>query len=302
MKTTNQLERLPTRASLAVESMGYLVPRWHFDGVVHSVHARACNIAFGKSLLTLVAHGVGEGPTTLLLDRDCAIDLRTCFSVGDAVVRHGTLLRSCGADAELGWATEWNPAARPIFAEASQVVANLRSARARLGARPGCQASIVHREGRAACARLEQACRVCDFEMASAEVARLIGWGEGLTPAGDDFLVGLMGGLDALAATSAVRRIFLTRLSAAISARAGLTTPIAAHYLGLAARGHFIAQLHQLRDALLSANEVTSLHGSVDKVLALGATSGADLVAGLLSGVSASLDAPLPPERVGRDD
>ncbi len=282
------------KAALAVESIGYLVPRSRFDGVVQSVYACACNIAYGRSLLTLLTPGVAEGPTALLLGRDCAIDLRTCFRVGDAVVRRGGRLRSRGTDVDLSRATGWKPGARPIFAEASQVLANLRFARARLVARPRSQTSILHREGRAACAGLEQACRACDFKAALPEATRLIGWGEGLTPAGDDFLVGLMSGLDVLAATSSIRTNFLRRLSAAISAQVATTTPIAAHHLRLAANGHFTADLHRLRDALLSANDVTSLQQSVDDTLALGATSGADLVAGLLSGVFAWLDPPLP--------
>jgi hypothetical protein len=282
------------KAALAVQSIGYLVPQSHFDGVVQSVYACACNISYGRSLLTLIAPGVAEGPTALLLGRDCAIDLRTCFRVGDAVVRHGGRMRSRGTEVDLTRATGWMPRARPIFARASQVLANLRFARARLVARPRYQTSILHREGHAACAGLEEACRACDFESALPEATRLIGWGEGLTPAGDDFLVGLMSGLDALAATSSIRRNFLRRLSAAISARAAMTTPIAAHYLGLAASGHFTADLHRLRDALLSASEVASLQQPVDDTLALGATSGGDLVAGLLSGVFAWLDSPLP--------
>ena len=42
------------------------------------------------------------------------------------------------------------------------------------------------------CARVEQACRDGHFERALLDAVRLIGWGEGLTPAGDDFLVGLL--------------------------------------------------------------------------------------------------------------
>jgi hypothetical protein len=237
--------------------------------------------------LTLTVCGAAEGPTALRLDSDCAIDLRACFRVGDAVVRRGRRLRSCGADIDLARAVRWNPATRPMSAGAQRVLANLRIARAKLAARPRSQTSILSREARAACASLENACRACDLEAALPEASRLIGWGEGLTPAGDDFLVGLMSGLDAFVAASEVRPSFLRRLCAAIATRADLTTPIAAHYLRLATRGHFTGDLHRVRDAVLSANEPAPLEQALDDALALGATSGSDLVTGLLSGVCA---------------
>ena len=45
---------------------------------------------------------------------------------------------------------------------------------------------------------LRDACRALDRERAARRIERLVGWGEGLTPAGDDFLIGLLAGLDAL--------------------------------------------------------------------------------------------------------
>src|SRR6184192_2040444 len=68
---------------LGVQRIGYLVPTPSFDGTVQSVYARACNIASGRSLLTLVAPGIADGPTVLVLAGDRAIDLRTCFTAGD---------------------------------------------------------------------------------------------------------------------------------------------------------------------------------------------------------------------------
>jgi len=293
MSATSHSEQWVAKTSLAAQSIGYLVPRSRFDGVVQSVYAGACNIAYDKSLFTLMAPGCADGPATLRLDRDCTFDLRTCFRVGDAVVGCGASLRSRRADVDLSHAIDWKPETRPALAGVTQVAANLGIARERLAARYRCRPSILHREAWAACAMLEQACRTCELETASDGATRLVGWGEGSTPAGDDFLVGLMGGLHALAGSCAVRRDFLTRLSARIETDAGRTVPIAAHYLRLAARGHFTADVLELRNALLSANGAAPLQRSLDEVLALGASSGADLVAGFLSGIGAWLDPPL---------
>jgi hypothetical protein len=281
------------------KSVGYLVSGLPADGIVRSVHARACNISCGESLLTLLDSDAADGPTTLLLDSRGAIDLRACFRVGDAVLQREGRLRSPRVEVDLSRATEWRPDPMQAPAEPWQVLANLRVAAARLAARPRCRASVIHREGRAVCARLEQACRGCDFEAALPEATRLIGWGEGLTPAGDDFLVGLMAGLDALSGRSDARREFLSRLGVAIVLRLDRTTPLAAHYLRLAAQGHFGAGMHRLRNVLVSANEVAPLERFVDDTLAVGATSGADLLAGLLSGIFAWLEHPLPARAAG---
>ena len=282
MMTTGAVE-------LRVRRIGYLVPGPSFVGTVHSVYARACNVASGGSLLTLVAPGIADGPTALVLGGDRVVDLRTCFQVRDHVVRRGSRLVTAGANIDLAGAVSWQPDATPVIADPAQVTANLRAAAARRAARLDHNKSVLHREGRAVCARVAQACRDCRVDIALHEAARLIGWGEGLTPAGDDFLVGMLAGLDALTTGFAVRERFRTHLSAGLMAHADRTTEIAAHYLRLAAGGHFSADLHRLRNALLSSGDIARVGQLADDALAAGATSGSDQVAGLLAGISAWL-------------
>jgi hypothetical protein len=229
----------------------------------------------------------GDGPTTLVLDR--VVDLRTCFDAGERVERHGDRLVTRRADVELADATHWRPEPLPAIGDPAQIAANLRIASARLAARLTRHASVIHREGRAACARLENACRELDADSALRNAIGLVGWGEGLTPAGDDFLVGVLAGLDALATGSPVRTAFLARIGNEIIAHADRTTDVAAHYLRLAAEGHFSGDLNRLRNALLSWDGVAHVGQLADDALAAGATSGSDLVAGLLAGVSAWL-------------
>jgi Protein of unknown function (DUF2877) len=274
---------------LLVRRIGYLVPGLSFVGTVQSVYARACNIASHGLLLTLVAPGISDGPTVLVLGGDRVADLRTCFRVRDRVVRRNGRLTSPGADVDLAHAASWHPDSEPVIADLAQVTANHRIAAARLAARLDRNASVIHCDGRVVCARVEQACRDGHFERALLDAVRLIGWGEGLTPAGDDFLVGLLAGLDALAKGSAIRAAFLTGFRAGLAAHADRTTEIAAHYLRLAAGSHFGADLRRLRNALLSSSDVARVGHLADDALAVGATSGADQVAGLLAGISAWL-------------
>ena len=228
---------------LQVESIGYLVPGPSFDGTVHSVFARACNIACRDSLLTFVAPGVAAAPTALVLARG-ANDLRSRYRVGDAVARRVTRLPE--------------------------------------------RASIVHLEGRAVCARLERACRHSDVDVALTHASRLIGWGEGLTPAGGAFLVGMLAALHTMT-SSVARATVVARLGDALEVQANRTTSIAAHALRLAAHGHFSADLHRLRDALLSADDVARVRRLAGDAPDVGATSGVDRVARFIAGVSAWL-------------
>src|SRR5207247_10356034 len=116
-----------------------------------------------------------------------------------------------------------------------------------------------------------------------------MGWGSRLTPAGGDFRAAMRAGLDALTTRVAVRESCRTHLSAGLMAHADRTTGIAAHYLRLAAGGHFSADLHRLRNALLSSGDIARVGQLADDALAAGATSGSDQVAGLLAGISAWL-------------
>jgi len=108
----------------------------------------------------------------------------------------------------------------------------------------------MDKQGSVVADSLVRATRVLDREHATAVALRLVGWGEGLTPAGDDFLVGFLAGLDALALDVA-RRDFAAALSVAVAGLAGRTTDIAAHFLRLAAHADYAQALDDVRDALL---------------------------------------------------
>ena len=274
---------------LAVTRRGYLVPGADFDGSVHSVFARACNIACAGSLLTLAASGAGDGPTTLRLGPDAPSDLRTLFRVGDRLVRRGAIARARGVTLHLADASLWRPSLRRPPGPQSQIAANLRFAGAALRRHRHGHSSVLDREGGTVLAALEAACRELDAERALPRVHQLIGWGEGLTPAGDDFLVGWCAALDALAGGHEGRVGFAGDVAVAIAAWTGRTTPIAAHCLRLATQGHYGADVHGLRDALLSGDDFACLRGALGSALAVGSTSGADMVTGLLSGCAAWL-------------
>ena len=279
------------RVTLAVESIGYLVPRSGFTGRVHSVFANACNIACDDTLLTLCAFGVGCGPVTLRLASTASHDLRDLFDAGERI--HGHPNRARTGRVELQWlhAGVWRPADLGPLLPRGRIETHLHCARQRLAQRRRTQASVIDRDGAPLVAALSDACRAVEGEQALRQVQRLIGWGEGLTPAGDDFLVGLIAGLDASTPADERRCEFRRALAAALIGGAPRTTPIAAHCLRLAAGGHYTEPLMRLRHALLCEDDDRALDEALRSALAVGATSGADTVSGLLAGLLAWLPA-----------
>jgi len=230
---------------LAVESIGHRVPRTGFSGRVHSVFARACNIACGDTLLTLVAADLGDGPTLLRLARGAPRDLRALFEVGEPV--DGRLCRARTARTELQWtrASVWSPAPLRALLPVPRIHAHVSRALQCLAQHRPTHRSLIDGEGAPVTAALRHACQALEGHQVVRHVDRLIGWGEGLTPAGDDFLVGLTAGLDAFV-DGPERRELRSAIVAVLRNATPRTTPIAAHYLCLAADGHYTEPLLRL--------------------------------------------------------
>jgi hypothetical protein len=113
-----------------------------------------------------------------------------------------------------------------------------------------------------------------DMLQLRAGATRLAGLGNGLTPAGDDFLIGVM--LWAWAAHPKPEQFCRVIVKAA----APRTTTLSAAFLRSAANGECSAAWHGLLAALTEKDD--DLTTSVQQVLAHGATSGADTLAGFL--------------------
>ncbi|CAN5509473.1 hypothetical protein BH10CHL1_BH10CHL1_18160 [soil metagenome] len=113
---------------------------------------------------------------------------------------------------------------------------------------------------------------------------QLAGLGPGLTPAGDDFLMGLMAALT-LFQPALGQNLSSTAARVMIGvAAAQQTTRLSAQWLQAAARGEFGVAWHQLAAALAKADQV-SITQALRRILASGATSGADALAGFGKGL-----------------
>ena len=127
-------------------------------------------------------------------------------------------------------------------------------------------------------ARLIAALETGDRSLAAEVAARLIGLGPGLTPSGDDVLVGIEAALHALARPSAG---FTALAMDDVEER---TTALAATLLRHAAAGEFAERLHALLAALLGSDD-EAIPAAIDRAVAWGATSGTDCLLGVLIGL-----------------
>jgi len=112
----------------------------------------------------------------------------------------------------------------------------------------------------------------------------LIGLGLGLTPAGDDFLAGVLYGMAFMEKLYAVKSPRLYELSDTITKSLHLTGEISRHFLRYALAGEWGRNTQGFLTAL-AGNEAEKLRNATDKKLAIGATSGADEIRGCLYGV-----------------
>ena len=104
-------------------------------------------------------------------------------------------------------------------------------------------------------------------------VGGLLGRGQGLTPSGDDALAGI------LLVSHAVGRA--APLAAAVRSRLAATTAVSAALLDAAADGYAAPDVVALVDAALAGDDA-GVSRALPAVLAIGHTSGADLVAGIV--------------------
>lgn len=252
-------------------SLGRRVDVWApRRGVVHSVFAGAANLCLDEDWWTLLAADRPDQPSGIRLAPDAA-DLPPLRPGSPVAVRAGHV-RAGDAVIDCRAATRWAPGEWPVAA-------------------PGLEARLRQLEftalrrawpGAATLARALGDALVDDRALADA-AQRAVGRGPGLTPSGDDVIVGL------LTALGMQRSAARDRLAHAIAPALPTTTGLSRHLIGEAALGLPGRALHELGAALLSGAD---FDGATDRALDIGATSGADAAVGLVAGCRHLLLAP----------
>jgi hypothetical protein len=136
---------------------------------------------------------------------------------------------------------------------------------------------LMFERSRRGASELASGLRMGSVERSVAGAKKLAGLGGGLTPAGDDFIVGVL-----LAMWAGLCGEGREQLGAAIAeAAAPATTLLSAAYLRSAARGECIIHWHSLFAALLRS-EVNATRDAIQSLVSIGHTSGADALAGFV--------------------
>lgn len=254
-----------------VTSTGPLVSICGLRGVVHAVFPSSLYVEPTEGPL-LVVHDATHGHTPTSLIVPGARAARWGAAAGDAVAGRSGYLRVGRMLLDARGARAWRP----------------RAARVGSAASPRLLAALVHEQAAgsqrlgADCRRLAAALAAADRVQAASCTAALVGSGQGLTPSGDDALVGMLAALYRAGGGAPALRC-RQLLASCIRLLLGRTTTISAHYLRLALDGHFGEHLTDLIDHLVPG--AVPDPDLVARLRAIGATSGADALVGVLGGL-----------------
>lgn len=257
-------------------------------GFVHSVFERVVNVENeAGELFTLACRDLDNAPDTMIVD---AAGFRALgIECGDRVDAAASDLAIAGRiRIALDGARTWE-AALPYYprdpTRLDRNLPRLREKVAGLAFGAGAEATsaftskmpvlIARRTG-----MLRDALAARDAGAARRHGAALVGLGPGLTPSGDDYLVGLFAALHMPGHPCGDMTGVCTAIAADCHER---THAISAAALKAAARGRVRESVNALLHALVQGG-ADRVMAALAPVLAIGSTSGADMVAGILDG------------------
>lgn len=298
------------RVARVAASVGSEVPAEDFDFRVHSAFPKAMNLAVAgrRGLVTVTdadaddhpqairlasrerfddwpvrvgAHGRREGGALVFDapgDRDVRVDLSAAIA---APRRSPTRIVPRESACRDAW---WASAARLAELQAE------KDAELRLSALCGSHAPSSAMGARLATAAraLGDAVGARDVTAADGAAAALVGLGNGLTPAGDDFLCGLLAALWCTSAEGGEDRRFVRSFGEALSLRLDATNAISASFLECAIAGCFSGAVSAVAAAFEGEPADESggdPRAALERLCASGHSSGMDTATGFLFGL-----------------
>ena len=274
-------------------------------GSVHSVFPRAANLLLGGRLLTLHARETPCAPNGLVLALRANQKPLAGLQPGMVwLVERGVIvIPVANLRLDLQQSQPWNP--RPQLASGGcppkRLQENLALLEAYLAAHtapdglaglarlhpetPAEKAnagSLLLQTAWSATQKLLDGIVQQRIALARQGINELIGLGPGLTPSGDDVLTGLIASLLVLGESVGQPVTFYQRLSAEVLAIAySRTNKLSITWIEYAGRGEVAEHLGRLFAALIQA-DTSILEKAAQKVLSTGATSGGDILTGII--------------------
>ena len=284
-------------------TLGSDVPRGEFPVRVHSVFHAALNLnAPDGDLLTLLSAEADESPRSVRLTSPedfSSLGLAAgdggVFTV-DAIVLEpsagrGQFRVDCAQARRLaaqpapplrGDGERWRAGVARLAALQERAATDLRIAPLLAGARPsGAMAERLTQ----AVLDLGRGVRAGRLDAMRGAAAQLVGLGQGLTPAGDDFLCGFLAAGHCRRAARLARARLLTSLAEAVLELVGQTTDVSASFLRDAIAGRISRPLAALAEACAGAPG-SDLDGALLRLAAIGHSSGLDAATGFFYGAT----------------
>jgi uncharacterized protein DUF2877 len=278
-----------------------------WDGEVLAVHPQSCYL-LGEdgAIYAVVPETFGNGPLNLVVPSSAVEPLKSSLSAGAPVTSTGDLL-TIGQTLEvgLGKASLWDPKAHPALGadpqELKSGLTELYQAAVSRAPEQSLACLLPYLQEDDLPAQLE---KVPHFPRSHALISGLVdslakrsrrslkvvtsqlaGLGPGLTPAGDDFLAGILLAL-AMVQEHRADGDLADIAHLLLDTAAPRTHEISAAYLKAAYAGEASERWHALFGAVVARN-TQEIGSAVQGVMSVGETSGADMLAGFLAGMDA---------------
>lgn len=281
-------------------SMGEGVPRQNFDAVIQSVFDSAVNLRLSREdrLITVLLSDHYELPQgiriaakpipldSLTVDQRAAARgwiLRFASSPLAIDLRGASIWRCCVPDlntdmsepsVQEAWSSAWKVLNEGQRLHRTDLIADdlfQRNTGSQLSQR--ISAPVM---------QLTSATEQFNVKTTITAALKMVGLGPGVTPSGDDILIGFLAGLWSLAGKNQPRLSFIQSFGSALLSIATQTNEISRTYLYHATQGQFSSSLSNLAAAIRWGNDVEQ---AVQFAMRVGHSSGMDSVTGLLIGL-----------------
>lgn len=130
--------------------------------------------------------------------------------------------------------------------------------------------------------RLELAFKCRDRSLLADSVKRFIGLGYGLTPSGDDFVCGMAYAFHGAVDISPDSSVFIEMLQNTVSEYFERTNEVSREYLQCALDGEHFEVVDCVLGCFFGQSDREKLKCAVDRLLSVGASSGSDILCGIL--------------------
>jgi hypothetical protein len=282
-------------STLTAVSIGPRVKPHRIDGTVHSVFADACNIVdANREIFTLLSSRKPDQPGGIRLASPQGFAFRDHLNAGDRVSCRSGILRVHGRAfaVDLRHAETWceqlpcsrNDVESSVLASNWRIAADAFRSMSRESTVSPSNPLMRVRDFADA---LTRALSETDWDAARDAMRSLIGCGPGLTPWGDDFVVGVLAGYECLSGDRAGMQD-LSRVRRLCGERVGATSDISRSILRDAIAGRYAALVYALCEAIFEPVSNPDVVGRVRALKEIGDSSGEATCYGILSGIAAA--------------